>query len=86
MVLKNRYSTISQKQQKLKFKTKYETEEERIDRLMSENFDPHYPNFESFRDDLCEKIEIALKEVDEGLGRPIEELFKEMEEKYGIRT
>ena len=31
-----------------------------------------------------EKIKIALAQVDAGLGRPVEELFAEMEAKYGF--
>ena len=65
-------------------KTYEETEDERIDRLMSENFDTHYPNFEAFQKDLYKHIEIALKQVDEGKYRPTEELFIEMERKFGI--
>lgn len=84
MVLKNSYSTITRKQNKLKLKTKHETEEQRINRIMAEDFDKKYPTFESFQKDLIQKIEIGLKEVDEGLGRPIEELFKEWEEEFGI--
>ncbi|MCI8396545.1 MAG: hypothetical protein HFJ52_02415 [Clostridia bacterium] len=34
--------------------------------------------------DVIEKIEIALAQVDAGLGRPVEELFAEMEAKYGF--
>ena len=62
-----------------------ETEEERIDRLISEKFDKHYANFEEFQKDVFDKIAIALKEVDEGKTRPLEEFCKEMEEKYDIQ-
>ena len=63
-------------------KVKEETEEERIDRLISEHFDKHYASFEEFKKDFDEKIEQALKEVDEGKCRPMEEFCAEMEEKY----
>ena len=61
-----------------------ETKEERIERLISEEFDKRYENFEEFQKDVYEKIEQALKEVKEGKGRPLEEFCAEMEEKYGI--
>ena len=59
-----------------------ETEEERIDRLVSEHFDKHYANFEEFKKDFYSKIDKALKEVAEGKCRPFEEFCAEMEEKY----
>ena len=61
-----------------------ETEEERIDRLISEKFDKHYETFEEFQKDIFEKIDIALKEVEEGKCRPIENFCAEMEAKYDI--
>lgn len=82
MVLKNSCSTITKKHKKFIHDTIHETEEERINKIMDKNFHKKYPTFEDFQNDLVEKIGIALKEVDQGLGRPIEELFKEMEEKY----
>lgn len=62
-----------------------ETEEERIDRLIAEKFDKQYATFEEFQKDIFEKIEEALKDVDEGRCRPIEEFVAEMEEKYDMR-
>lgn len=62
-----------------------ETEEERIDRLIAEKFDKQYATFEEFQKDIFEKIEKALKDVDEGCCRPIEEFVAEMEEKYDMR-
>ena len=44
-------------------KTCQETEEERIDRLISEKFDEHYANFKQFQKDFFEKIEHSLKKV-----------------------
>ena len=61
-----------------------ETEEERIDRLVSEHFDKHYANFEEFQKDVFEKIEQALKDVEEGRCRPLEDFCAEMEAKYHI--
>ena len=61
-----------------------ETTEERVDRLLAEKFDKHYANFEEFQKDFLKKIERALKEVDKGKCRTIEEFCAEMEEKYGI--
>ena len=61
-----------------------ETAEERIDRLLAEKFDKHYANFEEFQKDFFKKIEQALKEVDEGKCRTMEEFCDEMEAKYDI--
>lgn len=63
---------------------KQETEEERIDRLISEKFDKQYATFEEFQKDVFEKIEQALKDVDEGRYRSLQEFCAEMEEKYDI--
>ena len=59
-----------------------ETEEERINRLISEKFDKHYATFEEFKKDISEQIEEALKEIEEGKGIPMEEVIKEMEARY----
>lgn len=61
-----------------------ESNEERIDRLISEKFDKHYASFEEFQKDIFKKIDQALKEVDEGKYRTMEEFCAEMEEKYDI--
>lgn len=61
-----------------------ETEEERIDRLVSEHFDKHYATFEEFQKDIFAKIEQALKDVDEGRCRAMDEFCAEMEEKYDL--
>lgn len=61
-----------------------ETEEERIERLVSEHFDKHYASFEEFQKDILKKIELALKEVDEGKCRTMEEFCAEMEAEYDI--
>lgn len=66
-------------------KIKEETEEERIDRLISEKFDKHYATFEEFKTDLFRQLEQAIKEVDEGKCRTMDEFCAEMEEKYDIR-
>ena len=66
-------------------KSNQETEEERIDKLVSEHFDKHYASFEEFQKDIFEKIEQALKEVDEDKCRTLEEFCAEMEEKYDIK-
>lgn len=62
-----------------------ETEEERIDRLISEKFDKQYATFEEFKKDLYEKIEKALKEVDEGKCRTLDEFCAEMGAKYDLQ-
>ena len=61
-----------------------ETEEERIDKLVAEHFDKHYATFEEFQKDIFEKISQALKEIDEGHYRPMEEAVAELEAKYGF--
>lgn len=62
-----------------------ETEEERIERLVSEHFDKHYATFEEFQKEIFEKIEQALKDIDEGNYQTLEEVCAEMEEKYDIK-
>ncbi len=59
-------------------------EEERIERLVSEHFDKQYASFEEFKKDLNKKIERALKDVEEGRYRTMDEFCAEMEEKYDI--
>ncbi len=61
-----------------------ETEEERIDRLISEKFDEHYESFEEFKKDIFEKINESLKEIEDGKGIPMEDVVAEMEAKYNI--
>ena len=53
-------------------------------KIAYEIFYKEYPDFESFKKDLYEKIEIGLQQVKEGKGRPAEECFKELEEKYNL--
>lgn len=62
-----------------------ETDEERIDRLVSEHFDKHYASFEEFKKDIFQKIDEALKDVDEGRYQTLEEFCREMEEKYDFK-
>ena len=61
-----------------------ETAEEKVDRLIAEKFDKHYANFEEFQKDFFKKINQALKDVDEGNCRTMEEFCAEMETKYDI--
>ncbi len=65
-------------------KTCKQTEEERINRLISEEFDKHYANFEEFQQELFKKIEQGLKDVEEGRCRPLKDFCAEMEAKYNI--
>ena len=62
-----------------------ETEEERIDKLVAEHFDKHYASFEEFQKDILQKIDLALKDIENGNYRPMEDFCAEMEEKYGIQ-
>ena len=61
-----------------------ETEEERVDRLVSEHFDKQYATFEEFQKDIIRKIEEAMLEIKEGKGIPMEEVVAEMEAKYHL--
>ena len=61
-----------------------ETTEERIDRLISEKFDKHYANFEEFQKDFWKNINLALKQIDDGKGIPMEQVLAEMEAKYNL--
>lgn len=61
-----------------------ETEEERIDRLISEKFDKQYATFEEFQKDVFEHIEKAIKEIEEGKEIPMEDVVAEMEAKYNL--
>ena len=61
-----------------------ETTEERIDRLLSEKFDKHYANFEEFKKNFFENISVALKQIEEGNGIPMEQVLSEMEAKYNL--
>lgn len=70
------YEEITKKQEK--------TEEERIDKLVSEKFAKHYASFKEFQKDFWEQIEKALKEVEQGKYRSLDEFCAEMEEKYDL--
>lgn len=63
-------------------KLNQETEEERIDRMISEHFDKHYKSFEEFKSDLIMHLEKAIKEIEEGKSIPMEDVIAEMEERY----
>ena len=54
-----------------------ETEEERLDRLISEHFDKHYANFEEFQKDILNEINKAIKEIEDGKGIPMENIVAE---------
>lgn len=63
----------------------YENGEDiKIQKKVEEIFNKKYPDFESFKKEVYEKIEIGLKQVEEGKYRPAKEVFEEMEEKYEI--
>lgn len=61
-----------------------EQTEERIDRLVSEHFDKHYATFEEFQKDMNQKIEMALKDIEEGRYQTMEIAVAELEEEYGL--
>lgn len=66
-------------------KYKQETEEERIDRLISEHFDKHYATFQEFQKEVFKNIDIAIKQIENGQGIPMEKVVAEMEAKYHIK-
>lgn len=59
-----------------------ETAEERVDRLLAEKFDKHYSNFKEFQKDIFENIAIAIKQIEDAKGIPMEQVLSEMEAKY----
>ena len=59
-------------------------DDERMRKIAYEVLYKEYPDFESFKKDLYEKIEIGLQQVREGKGRPARECFKELEEKHNL--
>ena len=61
-----------------------EYEDKKMQEKIYEMFYKEYPDIESFKKDVYEKIEIGLKQVEQGLGRPAKECFKELEEKYNL--
>ncbi len=61
-----------------------QTEEERIERLVSDHFDKQYASFEEFKKDILKKIKEAIKEIEEGKGIPMENVLTEMEAKYNF--
>lgn len=65
-------------------KSNKETEEERIDRLVSKHMDKYYATFEEFQKDVFEKIDQALKEIEQGHYCTMENAVAELEGKYGL--
>lgn len=61
-----------------------ESEEERIERLISEKFDKQYKDLEDFKNDLLKNIFIALKQAENGKVISFEDFCKEMSEKYEL--
>lgn len=62
----------------------YEEYDKKMSECEYEMFYKEYPDFESFKKDVYEKIEIGLQQVREGKYTTAEEFFKEMEEKYDL--
>lgn len=57
-------------------------EHDRISKLVAEEVNKQFPDFESFKKDFYEKIQIGLKQVENGEYQPIDKLFEKMEAKY----
>lgn len=64
--------------------TKRETDEEKIEKLISKHFDKQYASFEEFKNDIFKQIREAIKEIEDGKGIPMEDIVAEMEAKYNI--
>ena len=62
----------------------YEEYDKKMSECEYEMFYKEYPDFESFKKELYEKIEIGLQQAKEGKGTLAREFFKEMEEKYNL--
>ena len=60
------------------------TEEERIEKLVAEQFDKHYADFEELKKAVFKKIEKALEDVDKGNYKTMSSFCAEMEEKYDL--
>ena len=69
--------------EKTRLKRKELTEEE-IDKLLAEKFDQKFPDYESFKQDLEEKIEKAQKDIEEGRGIPMEVVVANFKKEYGF--
>lgn len=63
-----------------------QTEEERIEKLVSQHFDKQFTTFEEFKTDLIKQVEKAQKQIKEGKGIPMEQAVAEMEAKYGFKN
>lgn len=57
-------------------------ENERIEKLVEEKFSKHYSDFESFKKEIFEKIELARNDIKTGKVRPFEDFCAELEETY----
>lgn len=58
--------------------------EENVNKHFEKMFIQKYPDFESFKKEIYEKIEKGLKDIEQNRYRPIEDFRKEMEAKYSI--
>lgn len=63
----------------------YEQHEvDRIEQIVSEHFEKHFSDFESFKKEIFEGIKRGLKDIENGRYQSMEEALKEMEAKYGL--
>ena len=53
-----------------------------IDEMISRHFNEKFSDLESFKKDILEKINKALRDIKEGRTRPAKEFFAEMEDEY----
>ena len=63
----------------------YEKSEDiKITNKVEEIFNKKYSDFEAFKNEIYEKINTGLKQIEEGKYVPAEQAFKELEEKYNL--
>lgn len=59
-------------------------EEQRINKIITEQFEKKYSDFENFKRDIYQKIEKGFEDIRNCNYSPATQFFKEMEEKYNI--
>ena len=59
-------------------------EDTRIQKKVEEIFNKKYLDLETFKKELYEKIDIGLKQIEEGKYTSAKQAFKELEEKYEL--
>lgn len=63
-----------------------ELNEQKIEELVTKQFEKKFANIEEFKKDILEHLKRAEQEIAEGKTIPAEVFFQEMEEKYGFNS